>query len=158
MHAPELLKQDHAEVNGLLRQLFATRDGQRRQELIDTIAEELEVHAQIEEEIFYPAVKQVSGLVEHAHEEHGQVRTLIGQIEGRDPTSPEFEQHVRKLQQALADHIGEEEGQMFVQARALGDVRLQELGQQLRERKHALKTSIVQRGIRGLKLAAKKIA
>lgn len=158
MQAPELLRQDHETVTHLFGQIEATTDGRRRQELIDTIAEELEVHAQIEEEIFYPAVRSVSGVVGHAREEHARVRSLIGDVEGRDPASPEFRERVRMLQQAVSDHVAEEEKQMFAEARALGDDELARLGQQLHERKETLKTSIVQRGIRGLKLAAKKVA
>ena len=158
MLVTDVLKQDHHTVSELFQQIEKTTDARRRQELIDTIAEELEVHAKAEEEVFYAAVQAVSPMVAHAREEHMKVRKLIGDIEGRDPGSPEFAQKVRALQQAVTHHVAEEEGQMFAQAQALGESELARLGQQMEERKQTLKTSIVQRGIRGLKLAIQKAA
>lgn len=160
MQATELLRRDHAEVNTLFEQFGQTppTSSARRQELMDTIAEELEVHAQVEEEIFYPALRDVSNLVDHAREEHNHVRTLIGAAEGRDPGSQEFTAKVSELKNAVLEHVREEEGQMFLDAERLGHEQLTRLGQQLAERKETLKTSLIQRGIRGMKLAAKKVA
>jgi hemerythrin superfamily protein len=160
MRATDLLKHDHAEVKALFHNFEQTpaTNGNRRQELMDTIAEELEVHAQIEEEIFYPAVRLVSNLVDHAQDEHNRVRSLIGDAEGRDPKSQEFAAKVAELKSAVLEHVSEEEGQMFAQAERLGADELDRLGREMAERKHTLKTSLIQRGIRGMKLAAKKIA
>jgi hemerythrin superfamily protein len=125
---------------------------------MDTIAEELEVHAQAEEEVFYPALRAVSQLVEHARQEHNEVRRLIGDAEGREPSSQDFTAKVAELKKAVQEHVAEEEGQMFRDAENLGRDQLEALGRQLAERKETLKTSLIQRGIRGMKLAIKKVA
>ncbi|MDP3768088.1 MAG: hemerythrin domain-containing protein, partial [Dehalococcoidia bacterium] len=156
----DLLKQDHDTVNRLFAEFTQTPpdDGQRQQELIDQIAEELEVHAQAEEEIFYPALRSVSERVDHARAEHAQVRGLLGDAEGREPASAEFAEKVARLEQAVMAHVAEEEGPMFSEADRLGADELTRLGQRFAERKETLKTSLLQRGLRGMKLAAKKIA
>jgi hemerythrin superfamily protein len=159
MNATQLLKQDHRTVESLFTQFEETpaSAGEQRQQLMDQIAEELEVHAQIEEEVFYPAVQRVTGTVGEARSEHGKVRTLIGDAEGRDPASSEFATKVRELKAAVEHHVAEEEHQMFVDAERCGHAELERLGHELEERKRTLKESMIQRGIRGMKLAAKKI-
>ena len=96
MRATDLLKQDHGQVKQLFAQLEAARpDG--RQTLLDQIGEELDIHTKIEEEIFYPAVRRVSGLVDEAKEEHDEVASCLSAVQGRDPASPEFMTGVREL-------------------------------------------------------------
>jgi hypothetical protein len=159
MKATEFLKHEHREVEALFGQFEGTRDGHRRQELMDQIAEELEVHAQIEEAVFYPAMREVTAaMVDEARREHAEVRRLIGDAEGRDPASADFALSVAQLKQAVQHHVGEEEGRMFVEAERLGEPELQRLGDRLAEDKRSRKESLIQRGIRGMKLAAKKIA
>jgi hypothetical protein len=136
----------------------AAGTGEARQQLLDRIAEELEIHTKIEEEIFYPAVQKVSGRIQHAREEHERVASLLGDVEGRDPASAEFMAGVRELKTAVMHHVAEEEGPIFEEAARLGDDELTRLGEQLAERKEVVKTSLVQRGVRAVKQAARKIA
>lgn len=160
MKATDFLTQDHRDVERLFMEFEQTppSDGRRRQELMDQIAEELEVHAQAEEEIFYPALLTVSGMVEEARAEHAEVRRLIGDAEGRDPSSAQFTEKVGQLKQAVQHHVAEEEGRMFRDAERLGEAELQRLGTQLAEDKRSRKESLIRRGIRGMKLTAKKVA
>jgi hemerythrin superfamily protein len=160
MNATQLLMQDHRMVESLFTQFEQTpaTAGDQRQQIMDQIAEELEVHAQLEEEIFYPAVQRVTGTVGEARSEHGTVRSLIGDAEGRDPSSSEFATKVGELKAAVEHHVSEEEQQMFADAERCGHAELERLGHEIEERKRTLKESLVQRGIRGMKLAAKKIA
>ena len=87
MKATALLKKDHAAVKKLLTDFGRTtsRAARKRQELIDRIAKELEIHSKIEEEIFYPAVKEVPegrSLVKEAESEHKEVDSLIAEGQG----------------------------------------------------------------------------
>ena len=158
MRATELLRTDHAAVKRLFTELHqAPRgDAERRQKLLDTIADELEIHTKIEEELFYPALRKVSGSVDEAETEHREVSSLIGDVEGRDPASDEFVVKLRELQRKVEHHVAEEEGGMFADAERLGAAELDRLGREMAERKQTLKTSAVQRGVRAVKLAAKK--
>ncbi|HXG04007.1 MAG TPA: hemerythrin domain-containing protein [Candidatus Binatia bacterium] len=143
MKATDLLKKDHAAV----KKLFADFDktGQRavkkRRQLADKITTELEVHAAIEEEVFYPAMRRASGgqdLVEEAQREHAEVKQMVAEIRGLDPDDASLADRVAALKEAVEHHVREEEGEMFRRARELGDEELQRLGQALKERKQAL--------------------
>ena len=159
MRATDLLHRDHEQVKALFRRLEQTprNDTDTRQDLLDQIADELEVHTKIEEEIFYPALRRVSASVDEAVEEHRKVSSVIGYAEGRDPASDDFVLRVRELTRNVEHHVAEEEGPLFRDAERLGADELERLGTQLEERKQALKSSIVQRGLRAAKLAAKKV-
>jgi iron-sulfur cluster repair protein YtfE (RIC family) len=85
MKATQLLKKDHATVKRLVARFRQTsvRAQKARQRLVDRIATELEVHAQIEEEIFYPAMRAVpkaASILKEAHEEHEQVGARAGEV------------------------------------------------------------------------------
>ncbi|HXG02879.1 MAG TPA: hemerythrin domain-containing protein [Candidatus Binatia bacterium] len=160
MRATHLLHQDHEAVNALFGRFaqLPQQDGAGRQQLFDQIADELEVHASLEEEIFYPALRRVSDRVEEAGREHAEVKRLIGEIEGQDPASPEFDARVMELKRLVLHHVGEEEGPLFMDAARLGPEELDRLGREMAERQEALKTSLLQRGMRAAKRAARKIA
>jgi hypothetical protein len=110
---------------------------------MDQIAEELEVHAQAEEEIFYPALQKVSGIVRKARSEHTELRRLIRDAEGRDPSSAQFAEKVGQFKHAVQHHVAEDEGTMFRDAERLGDTELQRLGARLAEDKRSRKVSLV---------------
>jgi iron-sulfur cluster repair protein YtfE (RIC family) len=164
MTATELLKKDHGEVKKLFTQLGRTtgRAAQRREGLIEKLAQELELHAQVEEEIFYPAMKE-SGegedLVQAALEEHGEMKRLMAELQGMDVSSDDLTAKVEELREAVVHHATEEEREMFPLARKrLGVEELSRLGGQIRSRKAELKGSLVQRAKRTVKKSVRKIA
>lgn len=143
MKATDLLKKDHAEVKKLFAEFDKTgeRALKKRRQLAEKIAAELDVHAAIEEEIFYPALRQVGGaedLVAEAEREHGEVKQLVAEIRALAPEDGSLGERVAALQEAVEHHVREEEGEMFARARSLGDEELRRLGQALKERKQAL--------------------
>lgn len=143
MDATELLKKDHAAVKKLFTAFGRTtaRAVKKRQELIDRLAGEIEVHARIEEEIFYPAARGVEGgaeLVEHALAEHGDAREMLAGIRGMEMSGTEVADRVKELKQAIQDHVEEEEGELFEVARRLGPDELARLGRELEARKREL--------------------
>ena len=97
MKATDVLRRDHAGVSALIEELIGTADDQRRRELVATIAIALEIHAQIEEELFYPCFAALSGLIPEARRQHAQMRSLVANIECLDPTSPDFILEVGQL-------------------------------------------------------------
>ena len=143
MRADEVLIAHHDVLRGLLRDLAETTDGQRdrRDELRDRLLRELEIHTQIEDELFYPAVHEVSPLLSLAHAEHRQIDDQLATVMRMDLDDPDFVTEVRVLEATLRHHTMEEEERMFPQSHALGEDRLDELGDELRARQRELAES-----------------
>ena len=96
MDAVKLLKDDHEKVKGLFRQFEKARSEGKKKQLADEIMMELEVHSKIEEEIFYPAVREKGGddqqeIVAEAVEEHHVVDVLMKEIKELEPSDERFE-------------------------------------------------------------------
>jgi len=147
MNAIKLLMQDHKKVRQLLTELegTTTRNVRDRQRLVQEISNEVNVHAQIEEEIFYPAFKEAAKKTEdtdmffEAAEEHHVVEMVLPELEAADPASDEFTAKAKVLKELIEHHAGEEEKEMFKRARTLMDEdELEELGTRLEERKMEL--------------------
>jgi iron-sulfur cluster repair protein YtfE (RIC family) len=121
------------------------RAGQTRQRLFEEIKSELDVHAGIEEEIFYPVMQKVRSneakdLVLEALEEHKVVKTLLKEIARLTPEDDEFDAKVKVLQENVEHHADEEEKKMFPQAKQhLSEERRAELGEQMEGRKEELR-------------------
>jgi hemerythrin superfamily protein len=137
-----LLKADHRAVEALFEQFEgATGDG-RKQKIALQICMELTVHAQIEEEIFYPACEGriEDDLLKEAYVEHDGAKMLIAEIEAGGPDDDYYEAKVKVLSEQIEHHVEEEEKRMegmFAQARHAG-LDMDALGEQLRARKEAL--------------------
>jgi hemerythrin superfamily protein len=144
MRATELLSRDHRAVRDLFLQFERTPldDGPGRQDLFDRIVEELDVHAQAEEEVFYPAVRQASRRVDDAQAGHAHLRAVIREVKTYEPGSSEFTAGVRLVKRIVLAHVMEEEGGVFVDAERMGTPALERLGAQLAERKEALARTV----------------
>lgn len=142
--AIKLLTTDHREVKALFQQYQELVDDDAEDDEKHPIAQQicllLTVHAQIEEEIFYPAAKEAideSDLVDEAAVEHASAKDLIAQLEESDPSDELFDAKVKVLGEYIDHHVKEEEKQMFPQARKAG-LDLKAMGEQLAERKRQL--------------------
>ena len=148
MNAIELLKKDHKTVKSLFESFEKAKEQDSetsKAELFASIKEELDAHAQVEEEIFYPAFDRAAEkqddkeLVLEAGEEHKQVKTLLAELEGLDPDDETFDAKMKVLKDNIEHHVEEEEGEMFPHAqKQLDSDRLEELGQQIAARKEQL--------------------
>lgn len=138
--ALNMLAQDHREVEALFSQ-FKTLEGAREKAAMAAkICLLLKVHAQIEEEILYPAARDVvdeENLVDEAQVEHGSARKLIAQIEAMRPRDHLFAARVNVLREYVRHHVKEEENELFPALRDKG-LDVYELGAQLAARKVAL--------------------
>jgi hemerythrin-like domain-containing protein len=141
MDAISLLKADHDKVKKLLSELETTteRGVKTRTELFDRIKTELTVHEVIEEEIFYPALKEhpkAVDIVLEGYEEHHVVDVLMGELERLPVDDETWGAKAKVMQENIEHHIEEEEGDMFVKARQVFDAaELRELGERMAERK-----------------------
>ena len=144
MDALRLLKADHDKVKKLLTEGDATteRAEKTRPQLLATIKQELSVHEDIEETIFYPALKEhpkAKEIVNEAYEEHNVVDTVMAELEATDVTDERWAAKFTVMKENIEHHIEEEEGEMFKQARSVFDAdELQALGDRMAARKAEL--------------------
>jgi hemerythrin superfamily protein len=136
--AIDLLKADHRAVEQLFEKFEKAKGGRPKQAIAEQICLELIVHTQIEEEVFYPAVKDAvdEEIYTEAHVEHDGAKVLIAQILRGDPEAEFYDASVKVLSEMIKHHVHEEEMRdgMFAQARK-GDLDLEALGAQLKQRK-----------------------
>ena len=135
-----LLKADHEAVSELFAQYEKTRSSPNKKALVAQICTALSVHAQIEEEIFYPAVKAALKdklLVPEATVEHTGVKDLIAQLEGAEPDGEMYDAKVKVLSEYVKHHVKEEQTEMFPKAKA-ALLDMLELGARMASRKNEL--------------------
>ena len=144
MDAVTLLKDDHDTLKKILNDLDSTteRGVKTREELFTRVRRELEVHEAIEEEIFYPALKEhpkAKELVLEAYEEHNVVDMVMAEIEDTPYDDERWGAKLTVMKENIEHHIEEEEGEMFPQARQIFErSELQELGERMKARKDEL--------------------
>lgn len=138
MDAFTLLRTDHQRVAELFNQLESTR-GQRKLTIFNQIKTELELHAYIEEKIFYPALEEpeeTHELTLEAYEEHKQVKTLLRELGRSRTANEEWQAKAKVLQENVEHHVQEEENELFKKATAvLSREEIEELGERLQMEK-----------------------
>jgi hemerythrin superfamily protein len=143
-NAIELIKSDHRKVEQLYqRYQGAGGQTQPKQAIIEEVCHELTIHAQLEEEIFYPAVERKLGsdgadLVKEARKEHSDMKRAIGQLQASRFAGPECEQVFQTLMTGVQHHVKEEESEMLPRAQQQLGAESKRLGAQMQERKQAL--------------------
>jgi hemerythrin-like domain-containing protein len=144
MKATMLLKKDHSTVSGLFKEFDRLGESafKGRRDLFNQIRIELEVHARIEEELFYPELEKVSeaaDLVKEAYREHQMVKDLLVEIRRLDPKDDDYVAKVEVLRENVEHHVEEEEGEIFPLAKKhLSTERLEKMGDQLEARRDEL--------------------
>ena len=138
-----MLKADHQRVRDLVAHYEATTNPDAQWTIAEEVLGELEVHAQLEEQVFYPAVADQSDegerLAQGSLEEHQILRHLIQELRGMGPQIRGFDAKVKALIQNVEDHVADEEAEMF----PLAEVALQaDLGA-LMEAMQALKAQLL---------------
>ena len=142
LDAVALLKADHRKVEELFEQFEGASGNGKKQKIAEQICMELTVHAQIEEEIFYPACegKVEEDLLKEAYVEHDGAKVLIAEIEAGGPDDEFYDAKVKVLSEQIEHHVEEEEQRvegMFAQAKKAG-VDMDALGEELAARKAEL--------------------
>lgn len=123
MDALDLLHADHERIEELFKKYEKTgpRALKTRQQLVERIVKELVIHAEIEEQVFYPAVREAlpehDGIVLESLEEHHLVEVTLAELEQLEPSHERFDAKVRVLMENVRHHVEEEESEMFPQVR-----------------------------------------
>lgn len=138
-----MLRADHKRVADLFADYEKTSSTAKKKDIVSTICTELSVHAQVEEEIFYPAVKQAlkdRELVPEATIEHATLKDLIAQVEGIEPDGEMFDAKIKVLSEYVKHHVKEEHTEMFPKAKKT-QLDMRALGAQMAARKGELLAS-----------------
>jgi iron-sulfur cluster repair protein YtfE (RIC family) len=147
MDAFELLKQDHEKVSGIFEKLEPTTENavKTREELFTRLKNELDVHARIEEQIFYPAIKdaqETHDITLEAFEEHRVVKRLLSELEAMPVKDERWGAKLKVLKENVEHHVEEEEDEMFKSARkVLSQEQVEELGARMEAAKKADKAA-----------------
>jgi iron-sulfur cluster repair protein YtfE (RIC family) len=147
MNAFELLKQDHKKVAGIFEKLEPTTERalKTREELFTQLKQELDVHAAIEEQIFYPAIKdadETHDITLEAFEEHAVVKTLLSELEADPKETEEWKAKLTVLKENVEHHVEEEETEMFPKAKkVLSEEQIEQLGTRMEAAKQQTKTA-----------------
>lgn len=146
MDAITLLKADHEKVSGIFDQLEETteRAEKTREELFTKLKQELDLHAHVEEKIFYPALKEseeTRDITMEGIQEHHVVKVLLRELDAMEVSSETWTAKLKVLKENVEHHVEEEEGEMFPKARnVLSTDQLEELGTLIEEEKREQKT------------------
>jgi hemerythrin superfamily protein len=142
----EILRQDHLKVDELFGEYANASEASEKLRIIQQIYRELMPHAQAEEEIFYPALRDAASdeaMVEEAYSEHAAAKKTIESILNASPDDMTYDMKVKMLQKEIQHHVREEETEIFQEARDSG-LDLAQLGQRFMARKQELMPMIEQ--------------
>ena len=162
MNAFQLLKNDHQIVSGLFDQIESA-SGQAKTQLFNRLKSELDVHALIEEKIFYPALenkKESREITLEAYEEHKVVKDLLAELANGSSADEEWDAKLKVLRENVDHHVDEEEGELFDKANdVLSDEDLERIGEDMEaEKARQLGQTPPRKGQAAAKRAAAKSA
>jgi hemerythrin superfamily protein len=146
----DMLKKDHKKVEGLFDEFEAAEDARSKTRIIQETLRELEVHAQLEEELIYPAIRKKideADIMDEALEEHHVAHLLINELKRMKHSDGRYEAKFTVLGESIKHHVKEEEGTMFPEAEK-ADLNWDELGHAAMERKEELMARISHRASR----------
>ena len=137
--ATDMIRGDHTRVLAAFHRYKADTAPSRKQAIVGMICTALQVHAKVEEEIFYPAMRQAgSTLLEDLEPEHQEMRTLIATLSGMQPTDAQYDATFMELMRTVIHHVADEETMLLASAETVLGDRLGELGSQMMKRRMEL--------------------
>ncbi|MBW8898639.1 MAG: hemerythrin domain-containing protein [Massilia sp.] len=140
----DMIRFDHSHVMVTFHQYTRDKRPSVKKALAETICDALEIHATLEEEIFYPVMRpraQDQKVMDKSEPEHDQMRTVIAELRRTDPKSPRHDELVFELMRDVVHHVADEETVLLPEAeRSLSKDRLSELGAQMTKRRLELVT------------------
>jgi hemerythrin superfamily protein len=136
MDPVKLLTKQHREVEGLFKKVEKSEEPSECKELMGQIKQALEMHTKIEEEIFYPALREVESkkaeeMVLEAYEEHHVVKLVLAELPKVDPEDERFHAKMTVLKELIEHHVEEEEDEMFKLAKKIDKEELDALGERM---------------------------
>lgn len=146
MNILDLLEADHEKVENIFSKIEASKDAKKLTQLLEQLDLEFTLHAQAEELVFYPAMREydeTEDYIEEAEIEHEEARALLEVIKTLEPTASEFKAQIAELKEAILHHVEEEESEIFEAVQeCMEEEELQELGQEFQETKARLQQDL----------------
>ena len=141
--ALEMLKADHRRIHRLLQHYEATNEPQMKQRIALALFVELELHTQLEAQVFYPAFAEATNraghaLVDTSLEDHERIEVYVEELRGLDADQEAFEAKFHALRLTVEQHIQDEERQMFPQAEVALEEQLEDLRDEMQDIKDQL--------------------
>ncbi|MCW7538764.1 hemerythrin domain-containing protein [Aquabacterium sp. A7-Y] len=133
-----MIRMDHTHVLATFHRFTADTPADRKQAIVNTVCLALEIHAQLEEEIFYPALRSVAtdeAVLAKSKPEHDEMRRLIGELRSLQPGDAAFDSTFQQLMRDVMHHVADEETVLLPAAERLLKDRLGELGAQMTKRR-----------------------
>ena len=143
--ALDLLKADHQKISEVLtrfERIRARASAAEKQDLVDWVCTELTIHAAVEEEIFYPAIRRApdaGNVINEASIEHAAIRQLVGELARMEPEDDLYDAKFKVLGEYVRHHAKEEENEIFPKARKV-EIDLQAMAERILERKRELRS------------------
>jgi hemerythrin superfamily protein len=135
----KMIRADHTHVLAVFHRYRNDSAPRTKQALVDTVCLALDIHAQLEEEILYPAMARLdSPLVQKSVPEHDEMRRLMADLRGTDPADPQFDETFLVLMRSVIHHVADEETLLLPEAERLLAGELSELGAQMAKRRRQL--------------------
>ena len=138
--ATQLIRRDHKKVEGLFDKFEQTKTDGAKKRIVDQAIRELEIHAKLEEEIFYPAVRKQIGeedLLDEAKQEHQQAKEMMRELKKISDKGGELDEKFSELMESVKHHVEEEENELLPKVEQ-SEMDLADLGDQILERKEEL--------------------
>ena len=154
----DMLREDHTKVKGLFEKFEEADDANAKQRIVEMALAELDVHAKLEEELIYPAIRSEiddDDLMDEALEEHHVVHGLIGELNKMKPSDKRYDAKFTVLSENVRHHIKEEESEMFPKAEDC-DIDWEALHQQVMKRKDQLMAKVAAPSKNGKDKSSKK--
>lgn len=136
-----MIRMDHSHVLVTFHKYRPDSPLEMKRGIVDTICTALEIHAQLEEEIFYPALREVSPEdpdLAKSQPEHDRMRELIGELRARQPGEPDYDMYFLDLMREVIHHVADEETRLLPLAEQRLADRLGEMGAQMTRRRMEL--------------------
>ena len=132
-----MIRMDHSHVLVTFHKYQPDLSPGRKHAIVQTCCRALEIHAQLEEEIFYPALGEVDGgeVLDKSRPEHDEMRRLIGKLRDMEPSDPTYDGIFYQLIRDVMHHVADEETVLLPEAERLLEDRLSDLGAQMTRRR-----------------------
>jgi hypothetical protein len=153
--ATDMIRADHTRVLAAFHRYKADSAPARKKAIVDVVCTSLQVHAKIEEEIFYPAMRAAgSTLLDELEPEHEEMRSLIATLSGMQPNEAQYDLTFMELMRAVMHHVADEETMLLTHAENVLGPRLGELGGQMMKRRMELIAPQAKQPAKGVLIAA----
>ena len=133
-----MIRADHSHVVVTSHRYLADLSPGRKKAIVETCCRALEIHAQLEEEIFYPALREVAGaneVLDKSRPEHDEMRRLVDRLRSMEPRDASYDDTFHELIRDVMHHVADEEAVLLPEAERLLEGRLNELGAQMTKRR-----------------------